>query len=174
MDLREQHDQASGLAARSKGDAQNTRPVPADGKNRTALACQFRACPGSGRSVNAPTWRGLMAVKRRWPSVAIPVSPVTPGNGRHGGIDDAKRKIKIRFHESGDAADAGALESGLNPSPPNDRKKVTSARGPARDWRRRPIPPEAGEGTSSGPFAYSATRLPVSAGQAAQDPQRLG
>jgi hypothetical protein len=33
--------------------------------------------------------------------VAIPVSPVTPGNGRHGGIDDARRTIKRRFHESG-------------------------------------------------------------------------
>jgi len=34
------------------------------------------------------------------------------GDGRHGGIDDAKRKIKISFHKFGHAADAGALESG--------------------------------------------------------------
>jgi hypothetical protein len=82
--------------------------------------------------VNARTWRGLTAVKCKWPSVAIPVSPVTPGNGRHGGIDDARRKIKIHFHEFGQAAGAGAFEPGLKPSPPNGRKKVTSACGPAR------------------------------------------
>jgi hypothetical protein len=48
-----------------------------------------------------------MGVKCRWPSVAIPVSPVTPGNDRHGSIEDARRTIKIRFHESGHTADVG-------------------------------------------------------------------
>jgi hypothetical protein len=32
----------------------------------------------------------------------------------------------------------------LNPSPPDDRRKVTSACGPARDWRRYPISPSPG------------------------------
>jgi hypothetical protein len=38
--------------------------------------------------------------------------PKTPGGGRHGRIDDARRKINISFRESGHAAGAGALESG--------------------------------------------------------------
>jgi hypothetical protein len=42
-------------------------------------------------------------------------------SGRHGGIDDAKRKIKISFHEFGYAADVGALESG-------DLEPVTAGR----------------------------------------------
>ncbi len=74
--------------------------------------CQLRACPGPGRSVNACTWRGLMTVKCRWSSVAIPVSPRALGDGRHSGTGDARRKIKISLRESGHAADAGALESG--------------------------------------------------------------
>ena len=35
--------------------------------------------------------------------------PKALGNGRHGGIDDAKRKIKISLYEFGHAADIGAL-----------------------------------------------------------------
>ena len=41
-----------------------------------------------------------------------PGQPEAPGDGRHGGIDVARRKIKIRFRESGHAAGAGAQESG--------------------------------------------------------------
>ncbi len=48
-----------------------------------SLPQEGRAARDPDRSVNACTWRGLMGVKCRWPSVAIPVSPVTPGNGRH-------------------------------------------------------------------------------------------
>jgi hypothetical protein len=38
--------------------------------------------------------------------------PKTSGDGRHGGIGDARRKIKISFRDFGHAADVGALESG--------------------------------------------------------------
>ncbi len=38
--------------------------------------------------------------------------PEALGDGRHGGIDDAKRKIKISLHEFGHAADVSALEFG--------------------------------------------------------------
>ena len=34
------------------------------------------------------------------------------GDGHHGGIDDAKRKIKISLHKFGHAADVSALELG--------------------------------------------------------------
>jgi hypothetical protein len=40
--------------------------------------------------------------------------PEAPGDGRHGGTGDARRKINLGFHEFGHAA--GALElSGLEP-----------------------------------------------------------
>ena len=38
--------------------------------------------------------------------------PKAFGDGRHGGIDDAKRKIKISLHEFGHAADVSALNFG--------------------------------------------------------------
>ena len=110
-----------------------------------------------------------MGVKCRWPSVAIPVSPVTPGNGRHGGIDDARRTIRRRFHESGHAADVGALEPGLNPSPPTT----------ARTSPQAAVSPATGEGTRSRPGSARAPAAglsppgyTVSPGQTAQDAQR--
>jgi hypothetical protein len=47
--------------------------------------------------------------------------PEALGDGRHGGIDDAERKIKMSFHEFGHAADVGALEFG-------DLEPVTAGR----------------------------------------------
>ena len=76
------------------------------------------------------------------------------GDGRHGGIDDAKRKIKVSLHKFGHAADVSALEFGdLEPVTVERPEKVTSACGPTRDCRRYPISPKTGEGTSSGPSA---------------------
>jgi len=45
-----------------------------------------------------------------------------------GGTDDAARKIKIRFHEFGHAADVGALESG-------DVEPIVGGSLPGRDLR---------------------------------------
>lgn len=47
--------------------------------------------------------------------------PKALSDGRHGGINDAERKIKISLHEFGHAADAGALKSG-------DLEPVTAGR----------------------------------------------
>ena len=52
----------------------------------------------------------------------------------------------IGFRESGHPAGARSPAT-LNPSPPDDRTKVTSGCGPARDWRY-PTSPRTGEGTS--------------------------
>ncbi|MGD0609577.1 MAG: hypothetical protein ABSA53_39140 [Streptosporangiaceae bacterium] len=77
------------------------------------------------------------------------------GDGRHGGIDYAKRKIKISSRKSGHAAGAGALESGdLEPGTAGrPAEGHLSLRSRPRDWRRYLISPRTGEDTSSGPSA---------------------
>jgi hypothetical protein len=80
---------------------------PADGKNRTALL----SAQGISRDwrereclhVAGPDDRGVPAVEG-----GDPGQPEALGDGRHGGIDDAKRKINTSFHEFGHAADAHA------------------------------------------------------------------
>src|ERR1017187_9194199 len=147
---------AYGLLAALRDDTPAVPDVagfPADGKNRTALLAA-QGMPGTWQEreclhVAGPDDREVPVVKR-----GDPGQPKALGDGRHGGIDDARRKVNISFRESGHAADVGALEFG-------DLEPVTAGRpeeghlscGPARDWRRYPISPRTGEGTSSGPSA---------------------
>jgi hypothetical protein len=84
---------------------------PADGKNRTALL-SAQGMPGTWQEreclhVPGPDDREVPVVER-----GDLGQPKALGDGRHGGTDDAERKIKISFHQFGHAADAGALESG--------------------------------------------------------------
>ena len=68
---------AYGLLAALRDDSPAVPDVAGfatDGKNGTALL-SAQGIPGTGRSVNACTWRGLMTVKCRRSSVAISVSP---------------------------------------------------------------------------------------------------
>jgi len=84
---------------------------PDDGKKRTALP-SAQGMPGTWQErgclhVAGPDDREVPVVRR-----GDPGQPGAPGDGRHGGTGDARRKIKIRSHESGHAAGAGVLESG--------------------------------------------------------------
>lgn len=117
--------------------AHDTPPVPdvarfpAEGKNRTALLSaqgmprtwQEREC----LHVAGPDDREVPVVKR-----GDLGQPKALGDGRHGGIGDAKRKIKISLHEFGHAADAGALEPGdLEPVTAGGRRSPQAC-GPPR------------------------------------------
>jgi hypothetical protein len=57
--------------------------------------------------VAGPDDREVPAVRR-----GDPGQPEAPGDGRHSGTGDARRKIKISLRDSGQAAGAGAPESG--------------------------------------------------------------
>jgi hypothetical protein len=69
--------------------------------------------------VPGPDDREVPVIKR-----AEPGQPKTLGDGRYGGIDDAKQKVKMSFHEFGHAADVGALEYG------ELRMRLGTGRGP--------------------------------------------
>ena len=83
---------------------------PTDGRNTALRSAQ--GMPGTWQEreclyVAGPDDREVPVVKRGdlGQSKAL-------GDGRHGGIDDAKRKIKISLHKFGHAADVSALEFG--------------------------------------------------------------
>ena len=105
---------AYGLLAALRDDTPAVPDVagfPADGKNRTALL-SAQGMPGTWQEreclhVTGPDDREVPEVKR-----GDPGQPKALGDGRHGGIDDARRKVNISFHEFGHGADVGALESG--------------------------------------------------------------
>src|SRR5712691_9889993 len=61
----------------------------------------------------------------------------------------------------------------LNPSPPDDRRKVTSACGPARNWRRYPISPRTGEAPAAGLPHAAGGRSPASRSRSAKWVQLL-
>lgn len=122
---------------------------PGDG-NRTALL-SAQGMPGTWQEseclhVAGPDDREVPVVKR-----GDLGQPKALGDGRHGGIDDTERKIKIRFHEFGHAADIGVLEFGdLEPVTPERPKeghlslrshpRLEEVPDLAQDWRTRAMP----------------------------------
>jgi hypothetical protein len=62
--------------------------------------------------VAEPDDREVPVVKR-----GDPGQPGASGDGCHGGIDDAKRKIELSLHEFGHAADVSALRAPARPPP---------------------------------------------------------
>jgi len=63
--------------------------------------------------------------------------PEALGDGNNRRVDDAQRKIQISGYQFGHARDVVVFQSATaKPSPPNDLRKITSARGPTRDWSR--------------------------------------
>ena len=149
---------AYGLLAALRDD---TAAVPAvAGSLSTAGArrcCQLQGMPGTWQEreclhVARPDDREVPVVKR-----GDLGQPKALGNGRHGGIDDAKRKIKISLTSSAMRPISVPCSSAtLNPSPSNDRRKVTSAWVPSRQF----LPSQTG--SSHPPVAYRVARLSFS------------
>ena len=104
---------AYGLLAALRDDtpaAPDVAGFPTDGRNTALLSAQ--GMPGTWQEreclhVAGPDDREVPVVKR-----GDLGQPKALGDDRHGGIDDAERKIKISLREFAHAADVSALEFG--------------------------------------------------------------
>ena len=86
--------------------------------------------PGTWQERECLHVTGLMTVKYRWSSVAILGQPKALGDGRHGGIDDAERKMILDVSRS--QQDAGIAQQYLSGRVPG-RGSLPSVRpGPDR------------------------------------------